>query len=238
VAASLLLAITLGSAFGLWYLLQLSQSLVESAALDSAAQQSITLDELNKYYARMVAHLKPAGIKGHHDWTKDPQTVPLPATLTIELGKQISDQRRSGVEIRLYSDHPFRSRKSRPMDDFEKDALAWLRRHPEDRFYTFEEYDGRRSLRYATARRMEKACVDCHNKHPDSTKRDWAVGDVRGVLEIIRPLDRDEARIRDGLEGTLFLVGGIGAFLLVVSGLVLYLGNRRRSMPVTGLPLQ
>jgi adenylate cyclase len=30
---------------------------------------------------------------------------------------------------------------------------------------------------------MEAACVTCHNMHPDSPKRDWKVGDVRGIEE-------------------------------------------------------
>jgi class 3 adenylate cyclase len=31
---------------------------------------------------------------------------------------------------------------------------------------------------------MESACVECHNRDPDSPKRDWRVGDVRGLQEI------------------------------------------------------
>ncbi len=234
VAASLLLAISLGSAFGLWYLSRLTQSLVRSAALESAAQQSDTLDQVNKYYSRLVDHLRPAGVTGSHDWKDDPHAMPLPATLTIELGLQIAAQRNPGVRVRLYSDYPFRPRKDRTIDAFEEEALWALRRRPDEPFYRFEETDDRPTLRYATARRLEATCVDCHNTHPDSTKHDWKVGDVRGVLEIIRPLDRDEERIRRGLQGTLVLVGGIGGSLLAVSGLVLFLGNRRRRVPRAG----
>ena len=31
---------------------------------------------------------------------------------------------------------------------------------------------------------MGAACVNCHNTHPDSPKRDWKVGDVRGIQEV------------------------------------------------------
>jgi class 3 adenylate cyclase len=31
---------------------------------------------------------------------------------------------------------------------------------------------------------MGEACVACHNTHPDSPKRDWKVGDVRGIQEV------------------------------------------------------
>ena len=32
---------------------------------------------------------------------------------------------------------------------------------------------------------MGAACVNCHNTHPESPKRDWKVGDVRGIQEVI-----------------------------------------------------
>jgi len=31
---------------------------------------------------------------------------------------------------------------------------------------------------------MGPACAGCHNAHPDSPKRDWKVGDVRGIQEV------------------------------------------------------
>lgn len=31
---------------------------------------------------------------------------------------------------------------------------------------------------------MGAACVQCHNSHPDSPKKDWKIGDVRGLQEI------------------------------------------------------
>jgi adenylate cyclase len=31
---------------------------------------------------------------------------------------------------------------------------------------------------------MGPACVECHNSHPESPKRDWKVGDVRGIQEV------------------------------------------------------
>ena len=31
---------------------------------------------------------------------------------------------------------------------------------------------------------MGPACVSCHNSHPESPKRDWKVGDVRGIQEV------------------------------------------------------
>ena len=40
---------------------------------------------------------------------------------------------------------------------------------------------------------MGRACVACHNSHPESPKRDWKVGDVRGLQEvtITQPIGND-----------------------------------------------
>src|SRR5205085_7831482 len=97
-------------------------------------------------------------------------------------------------------------------------------------FFRFEEVQDRPSLRYARAQRMQLTCVQCHNGHPDSTKKDWKEGEVVGVLEIIRPLDRDTARAREGLRLTLVLMAVICGSLLGLSLLVLLMSHRRREI--------
>ena len=159
--------------------------------------------------------------------------MPPPATVTIDLGQQISNRSESGMQVRLYSEYPFKNRKNRPPpDDFEREALAELRRDPGKPYYRFQELDGRPVLRYASARVMEAGCVNCHNKHPNRNMESppWKVGDVRGVLEIIRPLDRDQERIDRGLKSTVVIVSGSGLSLLCLSVCLIYLGNRRHRL--------
>jgi len=36
---------------------------------------------------------------------------------------------------------------------------------------------------------MQQSCVNCHNASPDSPKRDWKVGDVRGLIEVVQPIE-------------------------------------------------
>lgn len=230
VAAGLLLAMSLNSAFGVWQLSRLSDYLVRTSALESAAQQSEILDVVNNFYsADVVERAKLKGVEVTHDYHSKKDAIPLPATLTIDLGRQVSQRSESGVQVRLYSDHPFKSRTDGgPKDDFEVQALAELRDKPTAPYYRFEDYQGWPALRYATAQRMQATCVQCHNTHNDSTKKDWKEGEVVGVLEIIRPLDRDVVRARDGLRGTLILMGAISASLVGSSALILFLRNRRR----------
>jgi serine/threonine protein kinase len=230
VAVGLLLAVTLGSAFGLWELSRLSEHLVRSSALESAAQQSEIFGEVNSYYSdQVVERAKVKKVEATHDYASREGTIPLPATALIELSRHVSERSASGVQVRLYSDHPFRTRKDGgPKDDFERAALDRLREQPKEPYYRFEDFQGRSSLRYATAQVMKQTCVECHNGHTDSTKKDWKEGEVVGVLEIIRPLDRDAARARDGLRFTLILMAAISGSLLLLTVLVLLVGNRRR----------
>jgi serine/threonine protein kinase len=233
VPAGLIAAITVGAAVGFAHLGRLSKSLVRDSALEAAAEQTQTMDELNRYYSRVAVHLRDkAGVKGVHDWEKGEKTMPPPATMTIELGQQITSRSETGMQVRLYSEYPFLNRKDTrpPLDRFEREALARLRSDPSKPVHSFEEQDGRPVLRYATARVMEAGCVYCHNSHKDSPKKDWKEGDLRGVLEIVRPLDRDEKRIADGLRGTVLLVSGIGATLLGLTGVLMFVGNRGRRL--------
>ena len=77
---------------------------------------------------------------------------------------------------------------------------------------------------------MQRSCVECHNTHPQSRRKDWQEGDVRGVLEIIRPLDKDEARVADALRLAL-LLSGVVSCLLVGGSLLVMWNGRRHSQP-------
>jgi tRNA A-37 threonylcarbamoyl transferase component Bud32 len=229
VAASLLAAVSLGSAVGLWHLSTLSAQLVQSTALEGAAQQAEMLEVVNSFYtSEVVDRVQPHGIVVTDDYATKKGAIPLPVVFLIESGKRIGERSKSGMLVRLYSDHPFRSRKDGgPHDQFERDALDGLRQKPDDPFYRFEVYKDRPSLRYGAARRMDANCINCHNNDTNSTKRDWKVGEVGGVLEIIRPLDRDVSRTREGLRGTLILMAVVSGTLLGLSGLVLVSRSRR-----------
>jgi hypothetical protein len=74
---------------------------------------------------------------------------------------------------------------------------------------------------------MKRTCVDCHNTHPQSPRKDWREGDVRGVLVIIRPLDKDEARVGEALRLALLLSALVSGLLLGASMLVVWTGRRR-----------
>jgi len=164
----------------------LFKALVQNARLTSDA-----LKEFNEYYSsEVVGRLTDRAIQVTHDYAGRKNAIPLPATMSVELANRIS-QKGSGMQIRLYSDHPFpwRLKEGGPKDEFQKDALRLLRSAPDKPYYRVEDLKGRPSLRYATASRMEKKCVDCHNSYKESPKKDWKEGDVVGVYEVTLPVD-------------------------------------------------
>ncbi|MDQ3267492.1 MAG: ATP-binding protein, partial [Pseudomonadota bacterium] len=214
-----------GTLLALWYLSHATTTLVQSAALQGITLHAESLMELrNLYTSEVVDRVSGHDIEVTHDYQDKPGAIPLPATFSMELGRRIS-LRGSGMVVRLYSNYPFPWRKDGGAhDDFEQQALAALQAHPQQPYYRFEEFQGRASLRYATADIMQPDCIGCHNARPDSPKHDWKVGDVRGVLEIIRPLDSVVAQSHADLRDVFILFGallslGLGALALVITRL-------------------
>ncbi|MFZ1810051.1 MAG: ATP-binding protein [Candidatus Nitrotoga sp.] len=214
-----------GALLALWYLSHATTTLVQSAALQGITLHAESLIELrNLYTSEVVNRVSGHNVEVTHDYLQKPGAIPLPATFSMELGRRIS-LRGSGMMVRLYSNNPFPWRKdSGAQDDFEEQALVALQANPQQPYYRFEDFQGRASLRYATADVMRAECVGCHNARPDSPKHDWKVGDVRGVLEIVRPLDGLVAQSRADLRDIFILFGtllalGLGALALVVTRL-------------------
>jgi adenylate cyclase len=112
-----------------------------------------------------------------------PGAIPIPATLSLELGRVISE-RQANISYRFISDYPFASRLPHRLDPFETKALAALRENPKQELVERTGSLLIDRVRQITPVLMESPCVTCHNTHPDSPKRDWKVGDVRGIQEV------------------------------------------------------
>ncbi len=85
-------------------------------------------------------------------------------------------------------------------------AWSYLSENLDRPFYLFGDFSDRESLRYAGADLMRSSCVNCHNTYPDTPKNDWKTGDVRGVLEVVLPLDRAAMQTRADLGGLFTLM--------------------------------
>jgi len=215
-AASLFLALSLGSAAGFWYLSSLSRYFVHATALDGTRMEIAMLEETIAFYNEIANRVDGKKTPVTHHYARQKNAIPPQATFAIDLGERIS-KAESGIQVRLYGNYPWRS-EGGPKDEFERRALAVLAekaRNQEDvTYHEFAEIDGRPFLRYAKGQLMQKTCVSCHNSDKASPKQDWKEGEVAGALVINRPLARDIARTQSGLQGA-FLLMGVTVVLLV-----------------------
>jgi adenylate cyclase len=180
----LLLIVLAGLPIAVWLDMR---NLSERALRDEANDLAMMIDSVRGYYAGTIvgrvlanngiAHVLP-------DYLDQPGGIPIPATLSMELGALFSGNS-DNVRFRFFSDYPFKNRAQHPFDGFEREALATLRADPKERVYEVSGSIFDRRVRLVTPILMAADCVNCHNSHPDSPKRDWKVGDVRGIEEFI-----------------------------------------------------
>jgi class 3 adenylate cyclase len=163
-------------------------SLSRTALSRQAEDLSSVITGIRGYYATNVvgrilaAHGKDTKLA--HNYEQIPGAIPIPATLSLELGRVISE-RQDNITYRFVSDLPFKNRKPHEMDAFEVSALAKLRAAPDQEVTEVHRAGFSNTFRLVTPIIMAPACVTCHNAHPESPKHDWKIGDVRGIQEIV-----------------------------------------------------
>ncbi|MGE4501665.1 MAG: PAS domain S-box protein [Thiomicrospira sp.] len=171
-----------------WSHYEQSQKHANEIAIEDAKNFSSSVAQFRNFYATTILPaLKSYNVPITHDYLTRPGALPLPATFAIDFGEKLSAN--SDYRVRLYSDKPFSWRKNAGIRDaFEAEAMAYLRANPDGYISRFDTIDNQPVLRFAVADVMQESCVGCHNTYPGSPKTDWKVGDVRGVLEVVRPV--------------------------------------------------
>jgi adenylate cyclase len=119
----------------LWHVYRLQSNLIESVTLNHTSLYAQALEEFRTLYTSEVAvRARMKGVEVTHDYDAKEGAIPLPATLSLLLGNHIA-AKGTGGQPRLYSDYPFPWRQnSGPQDDFERQALQYLRQHPDQAF--------------------------------------------------------------------------------------------------------
>src|SRR6185312_7413460 len=162
------------------------RNLSEATLLRQANDLNSVISGVRAYYARnVVARVlaSPGTTQVVHNYESIPGAIPIPATLSLELGHVIGEQQQN-IGYRFVSDYPFKGRAPHDLDDFEKNALKVLRENPDQKLTHVATTMTTDQVRFIVPVVMGQACVSCHNTHPDSPKRDWKVGDVRAIQEI------------------------------------------------------
>lgn len=177
---------------------------MEMQKAESLARQVTTLRAF--YTDEIVTRAKESGIKVNYDF-KD------------HLGEKLFTETNSS-RLYLYSRYPFPSRAAEKKDEFQQQALDKLEKQPQIPFYRMENVNGKMSLRYAVADIMSKSCVECHNANPESPKKDWKESDVRGVIEIVVPVDKTDKEITSFIW-QIILVIVLGFALVITSSIFL-----------------
>jgi class 3 adenylate cyclase len=162
------------------------RNLTEKALLRQASDLNSVVSSVRAYYASNVVGrvlASPGSTQVVHNYETIPGAIPIPATLSLELGRVISEQQQN-ISYRFVSDFPFKNRAPHALDGFETNALAALRDNSGRKLtnVTWSVFSDR--VRLIAPVIMGAACVSCHNSHPESPKRDWKIGDVRGIQEI------------------------------------------------------
>ncbi len=121
-------------------------------------------------------------IKASEHW-KDEKALPLPAQM-FRMGSELATEKAKGLNYALLSLWPL-NQQNKPRTDMEKAGLAFVAEHPGQNYYGSEELGG---AGYFTAvyadTAVANACIECHNQHKDSPRRDFKLGDVMGGVVV------------------------------------------------------
>ncbi|MES0489750.1 MAG: methyl-accepting chemotaxis protein [Leptospirales bacterium] len=200
----------------------LSNKNIVELNIDSAKKTISQYKQLRSYYTQyVVKKVKNSGsLKINFDHKTDKDTIPLPATLIHDLSEVISKEKEN-IQLRLYSKYPFPNRQSRTLDSFAQEAIAFYDNNvTAEEFYKEGEIDGKKVIRVAVADRMvAQACVQCHNSHPLTPKNNWQLNDVRGILEVILPIDKQ----LDNNHTNIIIVASILLLMMFLLSLAIFI---------------
>ncbi len=120
-------------------------------------------------------------------WERD-KALPVPSQL-LRLSNEAIQSKGAEFHYSVRALQPINP-KNAPETETEKKGLEFVLAHPESNFYTNEMAGGRR---YFTAvypdKAISPACAACHNRHPNSPKKDFKRDDVMGGVVVRVPLE-------------------------------------------------
>ncbi|MCC6139712.1 MAG: DUF3365 domain-containing protein [Nitrospira sp.] len=142
------------------------------------------------YTIHVVERLqKGGGAAAAEDWRSTKNTLPLPAQFLIE-SSTLSAMTGTAVRYRLISLWPINPLNG-PRNAAEKAGLESLRTHP-DQVVTGTVTQGNETYFQAiyADRAVSPSCVECHNTHSQSAKKDFTLNEAIGGLVIEIPMGR------------------------------------------------
>lgn len=169
----------------------------ENETIGEALNTAQQFKKLRTYYSEHILKSiinSDSGISTSTDHKGKTNVVPVPATFFHDVTHAVSTE---NTKFSLYSPFPFANRQGRELDQFNRNAWQHLVDNPDSAYSELVNINGRDIMRVGVADTLTaQSCVDCHNSHADSPKKDWRLGDVRGVLEMSIDITEQEAADR------------------------------------------
>jgi len=190
-----------------------SKSNVQRLQLQREYYVSSVVKDIKKFAPNIKFDYNHEGVNGK---------LPFPTTVVHDLTKLYS--KRTDVKFALYSEYPFLNRKNRVLTPFQKKAIKMVEKSPDGIYYQKDIVDKKEVLRVAVADYMtQQACVNCHNHSAlkDWPEDKWKVGDKRGVLEIITPIDSELKEMTISRNKVVFTVIFIMILLILYYAFIL-----------------
>ena len=124
---------------------------------------------------------------------EDDKALVLPAQM-FRFGSELAMKRAEKLDdvdfsYTLQSLWPI-NKQNAPKTDAEKEGLKYVAENKGKNYYTTEKLGGKTYFTAVYADTgVAPVCVSCHNKHPDTPKKDFKLGDVMGGVVIRIPIE-------------------------------------------------
>ncbi len=117
----------------------------------------------------------------------DKKALPLPAQM-FRFGAERAARKSKSFSYSLLSLWPV-NKQNAPRTDAEKTGLKFVADNKGKNYYSEETLGGKKYFTAVYADTgVAPACVNCHNAHPESPRKDFKLGDVMGGVVIRLPM--------------------------------------------------
>jgi len=156
---------------------------------EKVADYAHAIIEANRtvYATNVVDKMQEKGIVEAAEHWRQENAMPLPAQFLIETGRLVAESG-VGIKYRLASLWPIYVWNN-AQSDFERKGLEAVAKNPDRPFTGFVRIGRERLFQAVYAdRAVAHACAECHNRHPNSPRRDYKLNDVMGGIVITIPV--------------------------------------------------
>ena len=156
---------------------------------EKVADYAHAIIEANRtvYATNVVDKMQEKGIVEAAEHWRQENALPLPAQFLIETGRLVAESG-VGIKYRLASLWPIYVWNN-AQSDFERKGLEAVAKNPDRPFTGFVRIGRERLFQAVYAdRAVAHACAECHNRHPNSPRRDYKLNDVMGGIVITIPV--------------------------------------------------